>query len=155
MAEKNHPNSAWAARYGGDFDLATWFLDKSRLDRNRRRWTIRAVAACLAIAAVGFAVYQVKQARLLADQAHRIAEAAAENAKLQKERADAAQFALANVANELTDYGVEPRSDLKTDVGTKTPVIIPGATRLTTPGLVDLLARSPDIVLIEFFGRSP
>ena len=150
--QKNHPNSAWAARYGGDFDLATWFLDKSRLDRNRRRWTIRAVAACLAIAAVGFAVYQVKQARLLADQAHRIAEAAAENAKLQKERADAAQFALANVANELTDYGVEPRSDLKTDVGTKTPVIIPGATRLTTPGLVDLLARSPDIVLIDSLG---
>jgi PQQ-dependent catabolism-associated CXXCW motif protein len=168
--QKNHPNSAWAARYGGDFDLATRFLDKSRLDRSRRRWTIRAVAACLAIAAAGFGVYQVRQARLFADQAHRIAEAAKESVKLAEEKAKlaemqasfareqaklaedraAAQFAQANVANELTDYKVAPSNDIRTNnLNTGTPLLIPGANRLTTPELVNILYKDSDVVLID------
>ena len=161
--QKDRPNAAWAARYGGDFDLASRFLDKSRLDRIRRRWTGWAVAACLCLAAAGFAVYQVKQA-------HRIAAAAAESAKLAEdkakfaemqtnfareqakladERAAAAQFARNNVADELTDYNVAPRSDLQSNVGSKTPLSIPGASRLTTPGLVTLQDKSADILLIN------
>ena len=167
--QKDRPNAAWAARYGGDFDLASRFLDKSRLDRIRRRWTGWAVAACLCLAAAGFAVYQIKQAQLLAVQAHRIAEAAAENAKLAEERTKlaeketnmareqaqiaeeraAAQFAQANVANELTDYKVAPKSDLEPNVGSETPLVIPGAITLTTPELVNMLYKNTDVLLID------
>lgn len=37
-----------------------------------------------------------------------------------------------NYADELTDWGVQPQPNLKSDVGTKTPMEIPGARRITT-----------------------
>lgn len=68
--QKEHPNSAWAARYGGDFKQAMDFLEASLTERNKqsqREWWYKfwyrfSVAAVLAVLiALGFVVYERTQ----------------------------------------------------------------------------------------------
>jgi PQQ-dependent catabolism-associated CXXCW motif protein len=52
-----------------------------------------------------------------------------------------------NLANELTDWGVPPQSELQTNVGSPTPPSIPGGRRVVTAEVVKLL--NTDAVLID------
>ena len=47
-----------------------------------------------------------------------------------------------NYADELTDWGIRPQPTLKYEVGSKTPMSIPGARRITTQDLKDLSQRA-------------
>lgn len=51
-----------------------------------------------------------------------------------------------NYANELTDWGISPQSELKTEVGSQTPLIIPGGRRVTTGEVVKLINTEAVIV---------
>ena len=61
-----------------------------------------------------------------------------------------AQPALSNnYADELTDWGVPPQTSLKYDVGSRTPMELPGARRITTQELKELRAQA---VLLDVLG---
>jgi PQQ-dependent catabolism-associated CXXCW motif protein len=47
-----------------------------------------------------------------------------------------------NYADELTDWGVPPQTSLKSDVGTRTPMELPGARRITTGEVQQLHAQA-------------
>jgi PQQ-dependent catabolism-associated CXXCW motif protein len=51
-----------------------------------------------------------------------------------------------NYANELTDWGISPQSELKIEVGSQTPLIIPGGRRVTTGEVVKLINTEAVIV---------
>lgn len=51
-----------------------------------------------------------------------------------------------NYANELTDWGISPQSELKAEVGSQTPLIIPGGRRVTTGEVVKLINTEAVIV---------
>lgn len=50
--------------------------------------------------------------------------------------------AAVNYADELTDWGIRAQTNLKYDVGSKTPITIPGGRRITTQELKDLGSRA-------------
>jgi PQQ-dependent catabolism-associated CXXCW motif protein len=52
-----------------------------------------------------------------------------------------------NFANELTDWGVAPQSDLQTNVGSPTPLVIPGGRRVVTAEVLRLV--NTDAILID------
>jgi len=51
-----------------------------------------------------------------------------------------------NYANELTDWSIPPQSELKTEVGSQTPLIIPGGRRVTTSEVVQLINTEAVII---------
>jgi PQQ-dependent catabolism-associated CXXCW motif protein len=113
-----HPNAAWAERYGDAFDFAMSFLRKSE---RHRRWHrgIAAVAAVLVTAVV-------------------------------LSTATAAMFAMTmmvtglsyvNPADERSNFGVYPQSELKRDVANNTPLAIPGGRLIRTGELESALNR--------------
>lgn len=51
-----------------------------------------------------------------------------------------------NYANELTDWGISPQSELKTEVGTQTPLVIPGGRRVTTGEVVKMINTEAVII---------
>ena len=56
--EREHPNAAWAARYGGDFELTSHFVDMGQKRRNTAAYgLIVAVAAVLFAAAISLFYY--------------------------------------------------------------------------------------------------
>jgi len=52
-----------------------------------------------------------------------------------------------NLANELTDWNVPPQSELQTNVGSPTPLVIPGARRIGTAEMLRLV--NTDAILID------
>lgn len=52
-------------------------------------------------------------------------------------------------AEELTDQGVRPQETLESNVGSPTPMTVPGGQRITTQELQALAASSPDLLLID------
>jgi PQQ-dependent catabolism-associated CXXCW motif protein len=52
-----------------------------------------------------------------------------------------------NFADELTDWGVAPQSELKMEVGSQTPLIIPGGRRVTTGEMVNLI--NTDAIVVD------
>jgi PQQ-dependent catabolism-associated CXXCW motif protein len=52
-----------------------------------------------------------------------------------------------NFADELTDWGVSPQSELKMEVGSQTPVIIPGGRRVTTGEMLNLI--NTDAIVVD------
>jgi PQQ-dependent catabolism-associated CXXCW motif protein len=133
--EREHPNAAWAARYGARFPLAVRFLDASRRRYIRKRLTRRilvvsAVSAAI-IAASAVAVLQYFNAR----------ESESKLAEVRSSQID--------VAQEVLDYHVVPQQNLKSDVGTNTPTSIPGGTRILTPDLYAKVKSDEHFVLID------
>ena len=129
------PNVAWAERYGDAFDFAMAFLRKSE---QHRRWHrgIAAAAAVLVVAAV-------------------------------LSTATAAMFTLTmmvtglpyiNPADEWSNFGVNSQSALKGDVGSNTPLAIPGGRLIRTGELESALNRGTlegvPFLLIDAWQRS-
>jgi PQQ-dependent catabolism-associated CXXCW motif protein len=52
-----------------------------------------------------------------------------------------------NFADELTDWGVSPQSELKVEVGSQTPLIIPGGRRVTTSEMINLI--NTDAIVVD------
>lgn len=61
----------------------------------------------------------------------------------QREPGDAAY------ADELADHGVAAKAELESNVGSPTPLEIPGGRRVTTGALRELLRREPEALLID------
>src|SRR5262249_10078938 len=59
------------------------------------------------------------------------------------------KLAQVNWAEELEDYGVAPQDTLKAEVGTNTPLSIPGGTKILTPDLNAMLKRGDPIVMVD------
>jgi PQQ-dependent catabolism-associated CXXCW motif protein len=51
-----------------------------------------------------------------------------------------------NYANELTDWGIPPQIELKIEVGSQTPLVIPGGRRVTTGEVVKMIDTEAIIV---------
>ena len=51
-----------------------------------------------------------------------------------------------NFADELTDWGISPQSELKMEVGSQTPLSIPGGRRVTTGEMVNLVNTNAIVV---------
>ena len=47
-----------------------------------------------------------------------------------------------NHADELTDWGIPPQADIKENIGSRTPMRIPGGTRITTQELPNIATRA-------------
>ena len=54
-----------------------------------------------------------------------------------------------NYADELTDMGVREKAELETNVGSPTPMTVPGGVRLTTVQVRDLLMSDPSALAID------
>lgn len=54
-----------------------------------------------------------------------------------------------NYANETTDFGVPSQSTLESNVGSRTPLMVPGGRRITTAALQKMLSTEPSVVLID------
>lgn len=54
-----------------------------------------------------------------------------------------------NYADELTDYGVAPQPYLQDNVGSPTPLSIPGGTMVTTAAVVDAMNKHVQFLLID------
>lgn len=54
-----------------------------------------------------------------------------------------------NFAGEMTDYGVAPKRELESNVGSPTPLSIPVGRRITTGEVQQLVAGDPNAVLID------
>jgi hypothetical protein len=55
--EREHPNAAWAARYGGDFRLVDRFIEMGRKRRDRAGYGLIAVVASVVLAALASLLY--------------------------------------------------------------------------------------------------
>jgi PQQ-dependent catabolism-associated CXXCW motif protein len=120
---KECPNAVWASRYGGNFELAARFLDRSKQRRTLRKWSNRAIVGCLLLGAFGFGAQFYAAKRLAA--------------------------ARQDWANELTDFKVPAQDELKVDFASRTPLTIPGAVVVTTPELDQLIKSGDDLLLID------
>ena len=97
------PNAAWAARYGDSFGFAMQFLLKSE----RHRFWRRGIATVAALGVVGVILSATATALYLT-------------------MVTITGLSYVNPADEWTNFSVAPQEALKRDVGTKTPLTIPG-----------------------------
>ncbi|MGB6543637.1 MAG: tetratricopeptide repeat protein [Xanthobacteraceae bacterium] len=112
--ETQRPNAAWAKRYGDSFPLAMQFIHKSELNRLWRYASSAGtvVALALLIGAVGLYIISFNLSAL----------------------------PYSNPGNEFTDYKVPAQATLRKNVGTNTPLTIPGARVISTLALDAALA---------------
>jgi lipoprotein NlpI/rhodanese-related sulfurtransferase len=127
--EREHPNPAWAARYGHAFALAMKYLDASSRRHRRRRFWRQALVfgslAVIAIVAAGVAAQYMSARR-------------------------ASTFLLQiDLSEELPDFKVPPQDTLQVNVGTETPLSVPGGSRILTPDLRALLAGNKPVVMVD------
>lgn len=54
-----------------------------------------------------------------------------------------------NYAHELTDVGVQPKDTLETNVGSPTPMSVPGGQRITTMQLRDFINANRNVILVD------
>jgi PQQ-dependent catabolism-associated CXXCW motif protein len=135
--KREHPNSPWAARYGDAFPLAMRFLDASQRRQVRQHRARRALVSGLVLVLLGgagtFAYQQYRAAKesenLLAQERQRLSQI--------------------DMTQELPDYGVAARDTLKTEVGTATPLSIPGGNRVLTPDLYTMRQGDEPLVLVD------
>jgi len=151
---REHPNAAWASRYGGDFDLAIRYLESSRRLSLWRTGGSAAVVALLLLGAIGFGYYQFRAAEKSADQldsAKTQLKAARGQLQILQENLERTQSELGgvNLGDELTDFGVAPQNTLQENIGTPTPRTIPGGAVLTTRDLGSVLGDTPPPILID------
>src|SRR5262245_46885150 len=108
------PNAAWAERYGDSFNFAMSFLRKSE----RHRLWARAIAVIAALGVVSMVSVTSFVALILAGG-----------------------LSYVNPSDEWTNFGVSPTTELKRDVGTNTPLTIPGGRMIATGTLETALGR--------------
>ena len=150
--QREHPSAAWAARYGGDWELALRFLDASGRRRALRRRVTAALVCCIVLGTGVFGALQFNAARTSENQ---LAMAQRNLNQLQEDIQKArSQLKDANLADELTDFHVPPQDTLEANVGTQTPRTIPGAVVVSTKDLGQLVTSSPAPLLIDALADS-
>ncbi|HEV2955355.1 MAG TPA: tetratricopeptide repeat protein [Xanthobacteraceae bacterium] len=107
-----HPNAAWAERYGDAFDLAMNFIRKSERHRLWRRGLAAAVVG-LPIAVIVGAFWIVLYATTII----------------------LAALPYQNPADEFADFGVKPQATLQASMASNTPTSIPGGRIIDTLAL--------------------
>src|SRR5262249_19774664 len=112
---EEHPNAAWAQRYGDSYELTQSFLHKS-VGARRRRGAIRttlmvAVPAALFVLTTGLMAIAITGLPYL------------------------------NPASEWSNFDVEPRAYLTRDVGTNTSRAIPGGRVIGTAELENAIQK--------------
>jgi PQQ-dependent catabolism-associated CXXCW motif protein len=112
------PNRAWAERYGDAFDLAMMFLLKSERHRRWRRATIAVTASGVLLVVLSTTFVAVALMALMTSG-----------------------LSYVNPADEWSNFSVDPQSELKKDVGTNTPLTIPGGRVIGTAELESALNR--------------
>jgi PQQ-dependent catabolism-associated CXXCW motif protein len=110
-----HPNTAWADRYGDAFDFAMAFLRKSERHRFWRRGIITLASILVASGAVLSTLYLTTVMTT--------------------------GLSYVNPADEFSNFGVAAQGELKRAVGTNTPRTIPGGKVMTTAELETALSR--------------
>jgi len=143
---RERPHAAWAERYGGDFDLAMRFLNASVGRRVLRRRLSAAVIVLMVLGSGTFGLVQALAAKK-SEKELRMAQDSVNRIKMDLRQARV--YLKPNLAEELTDYHVPPQDSLKTDVGTSTPIAVPGATRVATKEIYDLVSSDPPPILID------
>ncbi len=123
--KREHPNAEWAKRYGGDFDRAMKYLNRSRFIE-RFGLIITTIGSILLIVFGAFCWnYLVQKSPQLAERKQAII-----------------------LSRELLNIDSQPDSSTA-DNGSGTPLTIPGATVVTTRYLFKLMLDHSDIILID------
>lgn len=151
--ERERPNPAWAARYGGDFDLSIRFLEHSVV-RNRLHKGMGWLALALLFGVIG--VFGFEQYQRAETSAMKLSVAQGE-LQLQRQSLEQKLFhslermstRTDNLADEETDFGVPPQNVLQRAVGSKTPTKIPGGHVLLLREFRALFAANPRPILID------
>jgi PQQ-dependent catabolism-associated CXXCW motif protein len=112
------PNAAWAERYGDSFDFAMRFLRKST---RHRRWR-KGIATVAGLAVAGLVLSTTAVALFLAMVMF-------------------LGLSYVNPADEWSDFSVAAQSELKRDIGTNTPLTIPGGKVIGTGELETAINR--------------
>jgi PQQ-dependent catabolism-associated CXXCW motif protein len=124
-------NAPWAARYGGDYDLAASFLAASEKRDTVRRRVWNSIKAFVAALVIGGGVYSY--------QANQQTQLALEEAKREAQEAKRAE----------ETYGVPPQSNLTENIHAPTPLWIPDGRVLQTSELIELITKQKDLMLID------
>jgi PQQ-dependent catabolism-associated CXXCW motif protein len=149
---EERPNKAWAERYGSSFDLAMGFLRKSERSRTLRRTFIVASSSIVIAIVLSTTLLSLLLMGVMTTLSYQ------------------------NPADEWTDFGVPAQTVLQRDIGTSTPLTVPGGRVIGTAELetalkrgtldnepfiaIDVLRRLtwtrvvPDSVYIEYGGNS-
>jgi PQQ-dependent catabolism-associated CXXCW motif protein len=112
------PNAPWAERYGNAFGLAMTFLRKSERHSLWRRWIAAVSASAVIVAILSTATAAVFLMAIVTTG-----------------------LSYVNPADEWSDFGVAAQSVLKENVGTNTPLAIPGGRVIGTAELHTALDR--------------
>lgn len=112
------PNKAWAERYGTAFDLAMDFLRRSERNRRWRRAVFVATSSVLALVILSTTLLAVALVAVMTSG-----------------------LSYVNPSNEWSDFNVAAQSELKRDVGTETPLTIPGGRVISTGELEAAIDR--------------
>jgi PQQ-dependent catabolism-associated CXXCW motif protein len=110
-----HPNAAWADRYGDAFNVAMAFLRKSESHRFWRRGIVTLASILVASGAVLTTLYLATMITT--------------------------GLSYVNPANEFSNFGVAAQGELKREVGNNTPRTIPGGKVIGTWELESALSR--------------
>ena len=144
---REHANAAWAARYGGEWQLALRFLDASGKRRARQR---RAAATLVGLVVLGSGAFGAVQFHAAKTNEDALATAQNNLNQVQQDLAKArSQLQGINLSDELTDFGVPPQETLQANVGTKTPRTIPGGIVVATKDLGEIVNYIPSPILID------
>lgn len=169
--DKQAPNAAWAARYGGDFALADRFLDSSRTMRSLRRGGLAASVVLLLGGSLGFAWFQYSLAeasRRAAVESSRAAAASRAELRAQRERSE-----LLRLQSELSGVRERPGApDMEAAAGRSEPrqgapqgpaqaatpglpagPTLPGGNVLTIGAMPALLEQTPTPLLIDVWAE--
>jgi PQQ-dependent catabolism-associated CXXCW motif protein len=109
--KSEQPNAVWAARYGGAFDLAMTFLRKSERHRRWRKAIVAVSTSVVTLVILSTTLISLILMGVMAGQSYD------------------------NPAEERSDFGIEPQGTMKSDVGTNTPLAIPGGQIIKTKEL--------------------
>jgi PQQ-dependent catabolism-associated CXXCW motif protein len=114
----DRPNAAWAERYGDSFDFAMRFLRKSVSHRRWRRGIAAVTAVTVATVILSTTAISLYLSMVMTSG-----------------------LSYVNPADEWSNFGVNPQTEMKRDVGTNTPLSIPGGRVIGTGELESAINR--------------
>jgi PQQ-dependent catabolism-associated CXXCW motif protein len=110
------PNAAWAERYGDAFSLAMTFLGKSERQRRWRRGIAGVSASAMIVVVLSTTMFAAYLMAIMTNG-----------------------LSYVNPAGEWSNFEVEPQATLKKEIGTYTPLTIPGGRVIGTGELESAL----------------
>lgn len=157
--DKQAPNAAWAARYGGDFALADRFLDSSRAARSLRRGGLAVLLFALVAGSTGFGYMQYREAQrsrsqLLAsrDQLQRLLDNLGQ-VQMRLDQADTEAAGPTGAPDPAASQAASPAGKLIPRT-TQPPATLPGAEVLSTRDLWRVMGGVPTPLLVDAWSAS-